>query len=325
MFLSIRREPVLGPKWRLLLGAGIAVLAVAGCASSGSTTPDAVADPVGETLAEPVLIEFPSYPDVRVVEDVRYGQAGDTSLLLDVCLPPETTAPIGARPAVLVVHGGSWSRGDKAEPHWRSVCEWLANDGFVTFNINYRLAPQWTFPAAPDDVRAAVAWMRQPAQVERFGIDPARIGAFGGSAGGNLVALLGTEGTGPLTEGTRVAAVAELSGPADLTGSPEYGLLTPDFASVQATYLGCVDATQCPVAEAASPRHHIDPSDPPFFIGHAADERVPLEQSRSFATALESAGVDVTLTVVDGALHSVALLDDVMRGAIRDFLVRALA
>jgi acetyl esterase len=310
---------------RLTLAAGITTLALAGCAGAGSTAPQAAnLQPVGEALAEPVLATLDSYPGVTVVENEQYGAAGGTALLLDVCLPPETTAPMRARPAVVVLHGGSWARGDKAEPHWRNACEWLASDGFVTFNVNYRLAPEWTFPAAPNDARAAVAWIRMPDQVERFRIDPARIGAFGGSAGGNLAALLGTEGSGPLTEGTRVAAVAELSGPMDLTGSPEYGILTADFASVQAAYLGCVGATRCDVAEAASPVNHVDPTDPPFFIGHAADERIPLEQSRGLVAVLEAAGVAVDLTVVDGALHSVALLDEPMRVAIRDFLLREL-
>lgn len=299
--------------------------AAVGCATTGSAPPQRVADPVAEAVAEPVLVELPSFSGVTVLEDERYGTAGGEQLLLDVCLPPESAvAAERARAAIVSIHGGSWSRGDKNEPHWRNVCEWLASDGFVVFSINYRLAPEWTFPAQPDDVRAAVAWIREPAQVDRFGIDPARIGAIGGSAGGNLAALLGTEGSGPLTEGTRVAAVAELSGPADLTGSTASGPLTPDFAAVVGNYLGCADAAACDAAEAASPLYAVDPTDPPFFVGHAANERIPLEQSRTFAAALEAAGVPVELTVVGGALHSVALLDEPMRRAIRDFFVREL-
>jgi acetyl esterase len=300
-------------------------LAAAGCAATGSVPAPQNAQPVAEAVAEPVLVELPSYPGVTVLEDERYGTAGGEELLLDVCLPPEgVTAADVARAAIVSIHGGSWSRGDKTDPHWRNACEWLASDGFVVFNINYRLAPAWTFPAQPDDVRAAVAWIRAPEQVDRFGIDPTRIGAFGGSAGGNLAALLGTEGSGPLTEGTRVAAVAELSGPADLTGSPASGPVAPDFGTVVSNYLGCLDAASCDAAEAASPIYAVDPTDPPFFLGHAANERIPLEQSRTFAAALEAAGVPVELSVVGGALHSVALLDEPMRASIRDFFVREL-
>jgi acetyl esterase len=325
MMLSIRRERSRwAGGWVALLPLLLGIAAV-GCAATGSVPSPEGAQPVAEAVAEPVLVDLPSYPGVTVLEDERYGSAGGEELLLDVCVPPEgATTADAARAAIVSIHGGSWSRGDKNDPHWRNVCEWLASDGFVVFSINYRLAPAWTFPAQPDDVRAAVAWIREPGQVERFRIDPARVGAFGGSAGGNLAALLGTEGSGPLTEGTRVAAVAELSAPADLTGSTASGPVAPDFGAVVANYLGCLDGTSCDAAEAASPLYAVDPSDPPFFLGHAANERIPLEQSRTFAAALEAAGVPVELAVVGGALHSVALLDEPMRTSIRDFFLREL-
>lgn len=329
MLLSIRRER---SRW---VGARLAVLPLllglgaAGCAGMGSVPPQQprvpVAESVAEPVAEPALVEFPSYPGVTVLEDEQYGTAGGVDLMLDVCLPPDDLAAEETlRASVVSIHGGSWRRGDKAEPHWRNVCEWLASDGFVVFSINYRLAPEWSFPAQPDDVRAAVAWLRAPEQVSRFRIDPARVGAFGGSAGGNLAALLGTEGSGPLTVGTRVAAVAELSGPVDLTGSPASGPVAADFGTVVANYLGCADAGACDAAEAASPVYAVDRTDPPFFIGHAANERIPLEQSRTFAATLEAAGVPAELSVVGGALHSVALLNEPMRASIRDFFLREL-
>src|SRR5699024_2047191 len=105
----------------------------------------------------------------------------------------------------------------KANADWRNVCLWLASEGFVAASVNYRLVPDVRFPAALDDVALAVEWLRAPEQAEQFGIDAARIGAFGGSAGGNLAALLGATGEGALDEGSRVAAVAELSGPLGLT------------------------------------------------------------------------------------------------------------
>ncbi|MFC0680484.1 alpha/beta hydrolase [Lysobacter korlensis] len=325
MFLPIRRERHRWMRARLVAVPMLFALAAVGCAGSGGVQRPPVTGAAAEAVAEPVLVELPSYPGVTVLEDEQYATAGGEPLLLDVCLPPE--APDGSpglRAAVVSIHGGSWSRGDKTDPHWRNVCEWLASDGFVVFSINYRLAPEWTFPAQPDDVRSAVAWIREPEQLRAFSVDPARIGAFGGSAGGNLAALLGTEGTGPLTEGTRVAAVAELSGPADLTGSAASGPVAADFARVQASYLGCLEAPSCDAAEPASPLSWIDPTDPPFFIGHAANERIPLAQSRTFAAALEAAGVPVQLAVVDGMLHSVALLNEPMRVAIRDFFLREL-
>ncbi len=256
--------------------------------------------------------------------DLEYGVRDDGTLLtLDVCSPPESV--LGeARPAVISIHGGSWARGDKANADWRNVCLWLASEGFVAASVNYRLVPDARFPAAIDDVALAVEWLRAPEQVERFGIDPERIGAFGGSAGGNLAALLGMTGEGALDEGSRVAAVAELSGPLGL-GAAE---LEADAASdwlrtIVGEYLGCEPVASqdaCPQALDASPAMRIDPSDPPVFIGHADAEAVPLGQSTRFAAALAAAGVPVELAVVPGAAHSIGILDEALRARVAAFL-----
>ena len=151
-----------------------------------------------------------------------------------------------ARAAIVVVHGGSWARGDKADIAWRAVCQWLASAGYVALlGRTTGSRRRACFPAAIDDVQAAVAWLREDEQVTRFHIDPDRIGAFGGSAGGNLVALLGTRGSGDLTIGSRVAAVVDLSGPIDLTGLA----VTDDFVPVQLAYLGCATRGGLPVGD----------------------------------------------------------------------------
>jgi acetyl esterase len=236
-----------------------------------------------------------------------------------VCSPPDSAGTGEARPAVVAIHGGSWARGDKANADWRNVCLWLASEGFVAASVNYRLVPDARFPAAIDDVALAVEWLRAAEQAERFGIDPARIGAFGGSAGGNLAALLGTT-----DEGSRVAAVAELSGPMGLSAAE----LAADGGSawlsgIVGEYLGCapgagVDA--CPQQVDASPANRVDPTDPPFFIGHAQQEIVPLAQSQRFADTLNAAGVPVRLEVVPGANHSIGILDDALRPRVAAFL-----
>lgn len=230
-------------------------------------------------------------------------------------------APQAGLPAIVSIHGGSWARGDKANDDWRNVCSWLASEGFVAYSLNYRLVPEALFPAAIDDVALAVEWMRTPANASRFGIDPARIGAFGGSAGGNLAALLGTRGTGPLDEGSRVAAVAELSAPTDLRreavlrdGGNEL------LQTIITRYLGCEEWTLCPQAEDASPSTFVDRSDPPFFIGHAASEFIPLAQAQNFAGVLDAAGIGVEYAVVPGDDHSIGILDEAMRARVAGFL-----
>lgn len=291
--------------------------------------PNGLSEVVGSEVVG--IRTFTAPAGIQVDADLEYGTREDGTLLtLDVCRPaaPTTSASTvdvdTVLPAVLSIHGGSWARGDKANADWRSTCMWLASEGFVAASVNYRLAPAAPFPSAIDDVALAVEWLRAPEQADRFGIDPARIGAFGGSAGGNLAALLGTSGDGALDEGSRVAAVAELSGPVGL-GAAE---LATDEASdwlrgIIGNYLGCepgASDADCPQAADASPATHADPSDPPFFVGHAESEVVPIGQSRRFATSLAAAGVPVELAIVPGSEHSVGILDEALRARVAAFL-----
>jgi acetyl esterase/lipase len=273
--------------------------------------------------------ELATSPDIAVVPDIPYG--ADPLQQLDACLPPRAQPdtigdedapgadldepPEPDRAAIVVVHGGSWARGDKADVAWRAVCQWLASAGYVALGVNYRLAPAHIYPAAIEDVQAAVRWLREPEQVTRFHIDPARIGAFGGSAGGNLVALLGTRGSGSLTEGARVAAVVDLSGPVDLTGLA----VTDDFVPVQLAYLGCATEEDCPAAVPASPFYAVDASDPPFLVAHSTHEKIPLAQSELLVAGLRAAGVQTQFVVVDGTLHSIAMLNPELKKKIVDF------
>lgn len=309
------------------LTAGLAATAVLSGFHVGVRELGEPSDKAASELVTPEVIgirTFTAPVGIQVTEDVPYGTRDDGTLLtLDVCAPASSGyEPTGfARPAVLSIHGGSWARGDKANTDWRNVCLWLASEGFVAYSVNYRLVPEAVFPAGIDDVELAVTWMREAANAERFGIDPARIGAFGGSAGGNLAALLGTRGTGPLDVGSRVAAVAELSGPIDLTRTA----MVRDGANelvqgIVTRYLDCAAWDICPQAEDASPSTFVDRSDPPVFIGHAEDEFIPLAQSRNFAATLEKQGVPVHLAVVPGDDHSIGILDAGMRESVSAFL-----
>jgi acetyl esterase len=291
---------------------------LAGCAPSGIDSERL------KPAAQPVYPQLKTNPDIPVTANVEYGDPGGTPILLDVCFPKDAadgTKDQSPRPAVVAIHGGSWRAGDKSNVSWRSICQWLASAGFVAFSVDYRLAPAFTFPAQIDDVRSAVTWIREADQVIRYNIDPDRIGVFGGSAGGNLAALLGTEGHGSLTAGTRVAAVAELSGPTDLTAAAlGRGILPPDFQQLELDYLHCPSFGDCDSARAASPLYQVDPSDPPFFIGHSIKEYIPIQQSDALVAALRKAGVDVNYVTVKGTAHSIAMLDKPLRARIIAFL-----
>src|SRR5689334_19252207 len=110
---------------------------------------------------------------VTVKQDVTYRTVDGEQLGLDVYQPAKKGQN---RPAVVVVHGGGWSAGDKSL--FAQQSNQLAERGFVAFSINYRLAPAHPYPAAVEDVEAAVAWVRTHAK--EYGVDPKRVGALGG-------------------------------------------------------------------------------------------------------------------------------------------------
>lgn len=288
--------------------AAAALLALSACGPTGTSSTTV------EPTAPAAYPDATSYPDIPVAADIPYGTADGAPLLLDACLPAGEVEGIAARPAIVVIHGGSWQHGDKSNINWRGVCQWFASEGFVAVSVNYRLVPAATFPAQLDDVQAAVRWLRDPAQVQRYNIDPDSIGAFGGSAGGNLAALLGTVGSGPWADGARVAAVADLSGPVDLREPIEAtDSYNQDFAQVVLDYLGCASYADCPGAAKASPVFLADETDAPFFVAHSTDDFIPIAQADALVAALRDKGVDTTYVTVTGALHSIAMLDDDLR------------
>ena len=286
-----------------------------------------VAIPEGGTQAEPPLAvaEPTATPTEAAVPVAAAEPETPEEALVEETLPDETTQQASLRPAVISIHGGSWARGDKGNSDWRRVCTWLASEGFVAYSVNYRLVPDAVFPAALDDVALAVEWARDAANAQTYGIDPDRIGVFGGSAGGNLAALLGTRGSGSLTEGARVAAVAELSAPLDLshqalvTGGASAGL-----QKIALEFTDCLTLRDCPKARAASPASTLDGSDPPVFLGTSTEEYIPLAQATGYAAALERKGIEHELVTVPGTLHSIGILDATMRTRVSAFLHGAL-
>lgn len=185
--------------------------------------------------------------------------------------------PIGVKsaPAVLLVHGGGWTGSDG---RWQMapIAKRLAKRGYAVFNVTYRLAPRWIYPAPVDDLKQAVEWMRSHAQEN--GIDPRRIAAFGYSAGGYLAAMTGFD------ESLKIRAIVAGGAPSDLSLYPG-GDLVPQFLG------GTRDKIPQRFRE-ASPVNHITPDSPPVFIYHGgADKLVPLEHAWEFSAALEKKGV----------------------------------
>jgi acetyl esterase/lipase len=249
-----------------------------------------------------------AYSGLAIQTNVPYGKAAGQSLLLDIYMPPTNFArPL---PAILEVHGGGWEGGDKGSVLDVIYCKDLAAAGFAVFSIDYRLVvrPQNGGPAKNcypipfDDCQRAVRWVRRFAPL--YDIDPSRLGAIGGSAGGNLVSLLGTKETrdNAATElasySSRVDAVVDIAGPADLTRP----FPTNDLNGM--TVQKMVDNFAGHSLREASPIFAIDSRTPPFLILQGgADTLVPPEQGRIFADALKKAERDVAYIEIPDEWH----------------------
>ena len=237
---------------------------------------------------------------VRWLRDLEYVPGGHARQKLDLYLPEKAAGP---PPVIVWVHGGGWWEGNK---DWRRAVP-LVPKGYAVANINYRLSQHALFPAQIEDCKAAVRWLR--ANAKKYGLDPDHIGAWGPSAGGHLVALLGTtagvkelEGTGGnLDQSSRVQCVVDWFGPTDLA---TMGGRYDQPGSSVARLIGGPVLTNREKADRASPLHYVTKNAAPFLIMHGdQDDVVPLSQSVKLAEALRRAGVEVTLQIYKGAGH----------------------
>ena len=258
----------------------------------GGATPTLAASALASTPT--ATATFTASPPYRVAtwRDVSYGPEASAGEVLDLCAPVGAAAP---RPGVLLIHGGTWTSGDKSA--YTTTCALLATRGFVAATLNYRLAPTYHWPAQLVDVQLAMRWLR--AHASDYDLDPRRVCALGDSAGGHLAALLSVLGTiqagdqaGLLTDQpVRASCLVDLFGPVDLAtiGTP---------AERQALFQGLFgDAAlqQDPgIVRAASPLFAVSPqSAPTLIIQGTQDTLVPPSQSQAFQQALERAGVPV--------------------------------
>jgi len=234
------------------------------------------------------------------LSSAAYGR--DPNENLDVVEPAGAVAG-NARPVVVLVHGGGWTGGSRAEmvPEVDSV----TSAGWVAVNVDYPLAPSTTIPGQLAAVAAAVAWVRTHAAA--LGVDPRRVALWGSSAGGNLVLLDGERDHG-------IAAVASWSGPADLVDlASEYppragcgwncGLET--FLSTLAQdAVGC-SPSACPAAwRQDSPDRETSSGTPPVLAVNSTDELVPEGGAAKLVSALRAAGDTAWLLLLPGSLHA---------------------
>ena len=243
----------------------------------------------------------------KAIRDAAYVIGGHERQKLDLYLPPGATNPL---PLIIWVHGGAWKTGSKENcPALRYL-----ERGYAVASLNYRLSQHAVFPAQIADCKAAIRWLR--AHAKEHGLDPDLFAAWGSSAGGHLVALLGTSGgVETFDQGanrdvsSRVQAVVDFFGPTDFTQMSKFSLPNAPFdhdaaASPESQLIGGAIQENKTKAAAANPLSYVSRDDPPFLIMHGSqDDLVPYQQSELLRDALQKAGVPVTFKLIAGAGH----------------------
>jgi acetyl esterase/lipase len=241
-----------------------------------------------------------------LISTVEYGTGGGRPLTMHLLRPREQ--PAGKAPGLVWVHGGAFRHGSKDTGIARLFS--FARRGYVCASIEYRLSGEAIWPAQIEDCKAAVRYLR--AHADELGLDPERIGAWGASAGGHLVAMLGAATDRPELEGSggwaehssRVQAVCDFYGPADLlamTDQPS-ALDHNEADSPEGMLLGGAVREHPDRARSASPVSYATGDEPPFIIFHGAEDMtVPHPQSQAMYQAMGSG--DATFHTVIGAGH----------------------
>ena len=233
--------------------------------------------------------------------DLIYSDAGGIPQEIDLYLPKNANGPT---PVVVWVHGGGWKNGSKKNP--KNL--YMVEHGYAVASINYRLTHEGQWPAQIDDCRESIRWLRR--QAKKYNLDADNIGVWGSSAGGHLVALMGTlpyDSNEKIS--SRVQAVCDWYGPTELLSMPPNnvgnGRTEEDVANSNgAKLLGCT-VKDCPdLANLASGLDQVSSDDAPFLIMHGdLDPGVPVTQSTRFYEKLKAHGVHAELEIISGAGH----------------------
>lgn len=252
--------------------------------------------------------ENPAPESIGVVvrKGVEYGRIGDRPLLLDLYVSKDLKEPA---PGLVFIHGGGWSGGDRND--YRFYCTRFARRGYVVATVGYRLSGEALFPAAVQDTKCAVRWLRANAAANMM--DPDRIAVMGGSAGGYLAMMIGYSSDVPEFEGdggnpgvsSRVNVVIDAYGPTDLTAP--IAQVAPQVTS----FLGKSYADDPDLFRKASPITYLTPDDPPTLIFQGTvDDTVPAAQSDLLAAKCKEIGVACEYVKFEGWPHTLDLADE---------------
>ena len=248
---------------------------------------------------------------VHRTKDIEFARVGGKRLKLDVTVP---SAPIPAgrsrRPAIMQIHGGAWVIGDKRE-QGIPLLNHMAAQGWVGFNVNYRLSPGVAMPEHLIDLKRGLAWIKEHA--DEYGIDPDFVCVTGGSAGGHLTALMGLTANDPRYQpgfedaDTSVAAAVPFYGLYDFTDGGAFGADPKVFRRfLEPIVMKAFLADEPEKFRDASPLHHLRADAPPFFVIHGdKDTLAPVEDARTFVEALRAVSREPVLYgEMQGAQHA---------------------
>ena len=265
---------------------------------------------------------------VTVHRDLAYVENGHARQKLDLYLPEKSAGPL---PVIVWVHGGGWATGSKEQ----CGAKRFAQQGYAVASIGYRLSGDAIFPAQIEDCKAAIRWLR--AHAKDWRLDPAHFAAWGSSAGGHLVALLGTTGEtkqfdvgAHLDQSSAVQAVCDFYGPTDLLQMDAHALpgarMKHDAPeSPESRFLGGPVQQNQEKAARANPITYVSKAAPPFLIVHGSeDTTVSPHQSRLLYEALKSAGVRVRFHTLESAGHGVGFGGPELEAMVSGFFERHL-
>jgi alpha-L-fucosidase 2 len=208
---------------------------------------------------------------------------------------PDGPGPVAA---VILVHGGGWTVGNKRVGFIQPLFAPLDRSGLAWFSIDYRLAPKSPYPAALRDVEQAIRFVKTHAR--EFRIDPKRLALMGESAGGHLVGLAGVH---PQPD-TKVAAVVDFYGAFDLEALASAKGVSKGFQDF--LHISDLSDKSRAILREASPATYVKAGMPPFLLLHGtADQAVPYDQSVHFCDQLKASGNHCELYTVPGGIHGV--------------------
>lgn len=253
---------------------------------------------------------LPDYPLIRIAEatpaagtTLIEGQVFGKDLQLDLYLPAPaaagTPASAARAPLVVLVHGGGWRSGDRRE--FAPLAARLAARGYAAATVDYRLSGQAQYPAAIDDVKQSILWLKEHAA--QYGIDPARIAVAGGSAGGQIASLVGVRSG-------LVQAIVNIDGLSDFT-SAEARKHEDDPAknpSSAGAWFGGNYATKTALWNEASPTFYVTPKTPPILFIGSAQARYSVGREE-MVVKLKAAGVPHQVVLLPASPHSFWMFD----------------